>query len=285
MNKVIGEQGNMNSLELRKLQLCLTKMLEVFDDICRRERLTYFMFGGTLLGAVRHKGFIPWDNDIDVAMPRDDFEKLEAILKDKLPQHLKVQSWHTDPACTSMILRIRNMNSICKIAGADFNGSEFTGAFIDVFPLDHGKKENSRYNNVQAFLVKQVLPALAERAGANHRMHGTMKQKMGNLIAGLLPRKKWVQMRRRIMMSGHTESAPYYKNLCSHYNYKKQVFLKNMMLPAIELDFEGHLFFAPNNYDYVLKKFYGNHYMQIPSKHDRHMEDHQILELQIGEEV
>lgn len=74
VNKDLGERSkNMNSLEPKKLQICLTKMLEEFDYICRKEGLTYVMFGGTFLGAVRHKGFIPWDNDIDVAMPRKIF--------------------------------------------------------------------------------------------------------------------------------------------------------------------------------------------------------------------
>lgn len=77
------------------------------------EGLTYVMFGGTLLGAVRHKGVIPWDNDIDVAMPRKDFEKLEPVLKRNLSSHLRVQSWRTDKTGNSMILRIRNMNTIC----------------------------------------------------------------------------------------------------------------------------------------------------------------------------
>ena len=67
-------------------------MLVMFDEICKKESLTYYMFGGTLLGAVGHKGFIPWDNDVDVAMPRNDFEKLKRRISKHLPEHKEIQT-------------------------------------------------------------------------------------------------------------------------------------------------------------------------------------------------
>lgn len=67
---------------LRKLQLAELNIIKLFMEICRKENLRYFMIGGTMLGAIRHKGFIPWDDDVDIGMPREDYDRLFELLKD-----------------------------------------------------------------------------------------------------------------------------------------------------------------------------------------------------------
>ncbi|MFR5941210.1 MAG: phosphorylcholine transferase LicD [Parabacteroides merdae] len=74
--------------ELRSCQLKQLEILKIFDRICRKHNLRYWIDGGTLLGAVRHKGFIPWDDDLDVAMPSEDYKKLDQIIQSELPDHL-----------------------------------------------------------------------------------------------------------------------------------------------------------------------------------------------------
>ena len=74
--------------ELRKFQLKLLKMLKEIDKILKDENISYFLVGGSVLGAIRHRGFIPWDDDIDIGLYRKDFEKMEKILQEKLPLNL-----------------------------------------------------------------------------------------------------------------------------------------------------------------------------------------------------
>ncbi len=259
-------------------------MLVMFDEICKKESLTYYMFGGTLLGAVRHKGFIPWDNDVDVAMPRNDFEKLKRRISKHLPEHIEIQTYETDPACYSLLLRVRNMNTVCELEGSTFAGSKYNGAFIDVFPLDNASKESSIGNTVRSFLIRKVVKPLAVRSGENNRENKSIKQKLGNLIAGILPREKWCKLDDRIAKGFDNSSAPYCINLGSHYSHKKQVFLKDKLNPPAQAEFEGHMFNVPKDCHYVLKKFYGENYMKMPSMEERHMEDHVILKLEIGDE-
>ena len=114
--------------EVHKLQL---KLLSYFDDICKKNDLKYFLAGGTLLGAVRHKGFIPWDDDIDLAMPRDDFEKF-IKLSDSLEEDYKVLI----PSKTEKfhLVFAKLVNKYYYNDKKDLKGKY--GIRIDIFPLD-----------------------------------------------------------------------------------------------------------------------------------------------------
>ena len=81
----------------REVQLKGYEILKAVVDLCEKHNLTYFLSGGSLLGAIRHDGFIPWDNDIDIEMPVKDYRKFLRIAKDELPQNLFLQTYFTDP--------------------------------------------------------------------------------------------------------------------------------------------------------------------------------------------
>lgn len=270
-----------DDVKLRKLQICITDILKEFDRICREENLTYFLFGGSLLGAVRHGGFIPWDNDADVAMPRRDFERFKKLASEKLGQSLALQTNENDPYFTLELMRLRNMNTVVEINQVAPVGSIFHGAFLDIFPLDDLLKESSLEYAIQAKLVKQILKTMADRADESIRENKSIKQKLGNLIAKLHSRKRWIEIKEKIAQRHNGKDAEYFANFASHYDYRKQVFEKKRLLPAKEVRFEGHLFFAPKDYDYVLRKFYGNNYMDIPKKENRHYEEHLIIKIQM----
>ena len=81
---------------LRRQQLVMLDMVRALDGICKEHGIPYFLYGGTLLGAIRHNGFIPWDDDLDVAMLRSDYQRLVKVLPDELPEHIVLQTNDTD---------------------------------------------------------------------------------------------------------------------------------------------------------------------------------------------
>lgn len=119
--------------KLSKLQEAEFEILKVFVDICQRHNLKYFLAGGTFLGAVRHHGFIPWDDDIDVAMPRPDFEKFLEISSDLLPNHLYLSTYKRNGHIT-LVAQIFNKNKNFTLNNA--TRVVQTGAWIDILVLD-----------------------------------------------------------------------------------------------------------------------------------------------------
>ena len=121
---------------LYRMQERMLVVLEVIDKICQRHNLPYWLSGGSMLGAVRHQGFIPWDDDLDIEMLRPDFERLMQILPNELPSDMALQ-WHTtDPNYFFGFAKIRDRHSqLFERNGYDRVWKEH-GIFIDIFPLE-----------------------------------------------------------------------------------------------------------------------------------------------------
>ncbi|MEJ7684894.1 MAG: LicD family protein [Segetibacter sp.] len=119
---------------MRKTQMRLLEMFDVFVDICDRHNITYWIVCGTLLGARRHGGFIPWDDDLDVAVLQRDWAKLIPILKEELPENLKLQTRETDKKFWPYHPKIRDTRS--RYYNKRSNIFEYNGIFLDIFLLE-----------------------------------------------------------------------------------------------------------------------------------------------------
>lgn len=119
--------------DIRRIQLDL---LETFINVCSRHHLRYFPCGGTLLGCIRHQGFIPWDDDIDIDMPREDYEKLKEIAPSEFSFPYFFQTSQSDPEYFSGHAKLRN-STTTGIIKEDIYFNYNKGIFIDIFPLDH----------------------------------------------------------------------------------------------------------------------------------------------------
>ena len=134
------------SAEMKRVWRVELEILEAFDALCRKQGLKYSLAGGTLIGAFRHGGFIPWDDDIDIDMVREDYDKFLAVAQSELPEGFFLQTAKTDHGRVVNIAQIRNSNMACidphwTDLGVVFN----SGVGIDIFPIDGVPKGRFRY--------------------------------------------------------------------------------------------------------------------------------------------
>lgn len=120
---------------LRRQQMVMLEMLKVLDQICRKYGIPYFLYWGTLLGAIRHNGFIPWDDDLDVGLMRKDYLRLLKILPNELPEHIVLQTNDTDKNYFYLFAKLRDKRSFLDEGSYDKVFKE-RGIFIDLFPFD-----------------------------------------------------------------------------------------------------------------------------------------------------
>lgn len=142
------------SLERKKLWAIELDLLTEVDRICRNYNLKYFAFGGTLLGAMRHKGFIPWDDDIDLAMHRNDYEIFCKVAPYELASYMFLQSAYTEKDYGAPHIKIRNSQT----TGAtkyDFEFGYNKGIFIDIFPIDRIPDDESEFKRMCQKIAKQ----------------------------------------------------------------------------------------------------------------------------------
>lgn len=118
--------------DLHKVEI---EILDEIDRICRKNNINYCLVGGTLLGAVRHGGFIPWDDDLDVAMPRNDYEKFIDVCKNELSDDFYLHSIETDKTYWLPFIKIRKKYTIFEEKNIAGLGCK-TGIYVDIFPLD-----------------------------------------------------------------------------------------------------------------------------------------------------
>lgn len=136
---------------LKKLQKIELDIFKEFKRICDKHNLKYYLLYGTCIGAVRHKGFIPWDDDIDVGMPREDFEKFKEVVKIELDSNYFFQDYFTDPKCGFMFSKLRKNNTLLS-ENYSYHIDMHQGVWIDIFIID--KMSN---NKIQRFIDKLLI--------------------------------------------------------------------------------------------------------------------------------
>lgn len=256
----------MNKNEKEKFKKLLLLTFQAFDRVCKENNLTYYAAFGTALGAVRHKGLIPWDDDIDVMMPRKDYEKLMS-LKGTLGSDYDIINMDND----GYFLNYAKFHNIETTILPSFELPIVYGVFVDVFALDESdgkidtiKKECKEYEKQLLLYFKSVRNhtftflwnclvnqnyKVAVKTLSNILYYQFLKQKSKNKINEL--EAKFQQI-----------SGPYYcrYSMTAKYTY---IFPKEWFGNGIRVPFEDTTIIIPQNYDQYLKTNYGN-YMKLP---------------------
>ena len=248
----------MNRDTLCKLHEYELKILDELDRICSKYNLKYYLAFGTLLGAVRHHGFIPWDDDVDVCMPREDYEKLSEIVDIELKDGFFFQSEQTDAAWCRLYSKIRIDNTLfieSKVAHVE----RHQGIFIDVFPLDKTNKKGKIYEAIKQKYVNVVNAQIIMSKG---ELPINWKHKIMRLI---LPNSIFYRIREKWKCG----KGEYYVGYGGVYGVLKETMPISCYDPPIKLEFEGKEYSAPRNYEYILTHIYGKNYMTLPPENER----------------
>ncbi len=258
---------------LRQLQLTQLDILTDIDKFCAEYNLRYSLYAGTLLGAVRHKGFIPWDDDLDICMPREDYDKFISLWQNESPAGYILQNKESSPNFTPSFTKIRKEHTAFVQQGEE-NANYHLGIFVDIFPIDrmpNGKLKRLiftyRCMKYQLFTREFVPPkgSFAEKA-------------VSAVLLAMYPTEKRMEARKKLL-----------KKITQQNNNKncECVAIEIMStirqpLPAdlfgglVRLNFESGKFFCFKDWDRYLTIKYGN-YMTPPPESEREWKHHPVL--------
>lgn len=255
---------------LQEIDLAIAK---VFVDICDRHHLTYYMLGGTMLGAVRHKGFIPWDDDIDLGMPRRDYERFLKIAPRELPSHMRIENFRTDPDYMFYITRILDTDT--KVIEERIgNDTKYTNASIDIFPID-GTPNRPLLRKIYFFRVlsHRACMALCYKDSLDRKRKRGAVEKVFLAIMERIPVEKlttpYTQKCKidRLLKSQDVDRSDYIGNIMGAYRTReivpKKWYGKGRMYPFEDMELRGF-----EDADAYLTYTFG-HYMELPPEDQR----------------
>lgn len=248
----------MKSNDLKRLKIEEKKILDYYVNFCEKNNLKYYLAYGTLLGAIRHNGFIPWDDDIDVHMPPQDYQKFINLFKKDNNNDYFLQTIDTEKYFHATFTKIRKNNS-CMVEKEWSYMKIHKGINIDIFPL-YPYPDDSKERKKFRFLLKLSTLLVSKNIKTN-----SVKNKIIFGILRIIPRNVTNNISNKIV----------YKLLNYDGNYSKYItesceegYNKEWFNEVIPVKFEGTYYNAPKKYDAVLTKMYGD-YMTPPKKEDR----------------
>lgn len=256
---------------LRKLQLTQLEILKETTRICKKLNIKYFLTDGTLLGAVRHQGFIPWDDDLDIAIFRKDYDRFIKLAQNELSDKFFLQTWETDSHYPFPYAKILKNYTICKeIITQGTNIHE--GIFIDIFPIDSCGNRDEMSSQIKYYIVwtKILLMKCKYKVWkATNTQNSKVKYLPFIILSKLFSRKFIIRKIKNITNKWnekYSNSGKCFENV--GYNFLPWIVSKESFTTTYMLKFEDEYFNVPGKYDQCLKDIYGN-YMQLPSEEER----------------
>lgn len=268
---------------LRKVQLTQLEIAREIKRVCEENDIGYFLCCGTFLGAVRHQGFIPWDDDMDLGMLRADYEKFLKIAPEKLDPRFCVQSWYTDPNYALPFAKVRMRNTLYQEAKGRL--LEENGFYVDLFPFDFAPEDPAAQKAYAAELCglfrRKLMKSRCKPWVDNNRI--LWKKRIGYLyyqLMALFTSAEALAARYDAVATSCPESPVLCRQRGLHW---LDLYEKRWYEEFTLYSFEGELFAGPKNYDGVLSSQFGD-YMTLPPE-DKRENRHQIVKVDFGDGI
>ena len=254
-------------------QIGLLTLLKEFDSICKKNNITYFLEGGSLLGAVRHKGFLPWDDDIDLCITRAEFKKLLAVIDKDLPAGRELYCYERYPEYLRETVKYTNLTSTVLFRNHILDGLA-AGQHIDLFILDPAPsdpKELEEYKTLATIYSELMTPVyvmcedILEHQEEYDRYRRMMKEQGREAVLNQLRDKLY-------SYEDNEDCTTYYLR----WGNKHRFFDKSIFGTPVEVEFEGGLYPAPQRYHRFLRAEFGDTWMMVPAASQQ--EDHDTFD-------
>jgi len=242
--------------------------LEIMDEIhrvCEKFHITYFMICGTLLGAVRHGGYIPWDIDIDIAMPRKAYERFKEVCSAELDEKYTYMDFCSEPNYDWPHAVVSKKNTrVCLKYDQLNRRRQDRGIYLDIFPLDNAPDD-------QKLRDKQAKSLLRLRKFKHYRIPYVYSNKAWkryahyviSFLLSWIPIKTINRIQQDLMKKYDLVETTHICSMASQYSYYKQCMPWKIYGDPVRLSFEGRMYYAPAKYEEYLTRIYGD-YMKLP---------------------
>ena len=247
--------------EIRKIQL---EILSYVHDFCIDNNIKYFINYGTLLGAIRHKGYIPWDDDIDIMMSRENYETFISLFS-LINSKYKIMSLKTSNKYYNNFIKVYDNTTI--VLDEKNEKTYDIGINIDIFPYDsfNDKRLVDKTYILESFKLLSIAK-LHDIQYGDSKVKDIIRHLFWLLLRPISPRF-FCNRIDNIIQKKICKNGKYFGLLASKFKYS-DIFTSDVFSELIDLPFEDKLFKAPKNYDYILRQYYGD-YMQLPPEEKR----------------
>lgn len=258
--------------EIRELQQIELSILLDVSEVCKKHNIKFFLGEGTMLGAIRHKGFIPWDDDVDVIMPREEYEKFLAVAPKELEGKYEVQHSTTVNDYWSPFIKVRLLNH-----GTKYNQlhiahlTDKNGPYIDVFPIEYADSASDLQFLKTGFFVRYYRGMMSYKLGLRQPPH--LKGKVLKFISKFYSVERLHRGLENTLNPHKKGPKKYMITFLSYHPLKRQIAYASDYEEALEWDFEGYKMPVPNGYDHILTTIYGD-YMTPPPEDQRILRHH-----------
>ena len=292
LNDIVNENKEFRPItekEKQDLQTALYEMACDLDNICRTYNIKLFLVGGSLLGAVRHGGFIPWDDDMDFALSRKDYEKLKEIFDDKLGEKYILRCPNSSNPSGNRFMQIFKKDTVLKTLG-DQPQLIPQKIYIDIFPYDYVPKNffyrfvRGTYANICMAIASCVMDFVYPDEGLTSYMKKNKKGKRILVCKSIVGKifsfkktEKWFDLVDDII--NYRKSTSIITSGTGRKHYFGEIYSKNIFFPLKQMSFINHEFYVPSDTNSYLIGLYGENYMNPPAINQR--ESHFISELKV----
>ena len=278
----------LEGVELKALQDCLYGMMTDLDVRCRKHGIKLFLVGGTLLGAVRHKGFIPWDDDVDFATSRNDYEKLKEIFESEFSENYELRCPNASSPCNIRFMKIYKKGTVLSTY-SKHSPFEPQCVSVDIFPCDYVPQNRicRKIKGIYVNLLMLIASCVSEcrygdidhliKNSRSGNVYLYLRMLTGKLFSFHSPGKWFDIVDRKVR---YKKKTPCITLAFGRGHYFGELCPENTFFPLKKVPFRDHSFYVPADCRYYLEHLYGKDYMTPPdeSRRERHYVKELILD-------